>query len=204
MHHPSSPPTVPTDESDKTSAVYTLPDGRELGYAQFGWPTGKPVFYLHGTPGSRVEAIAFDEMGMKLGARVIATDRPGYGWSSPHPGRNILDHAKDVEHLAESLKLDSYGVLVHCTPFPHSVGMNLLTSDLIRAYQAAVHTPSPAQLHYPQTDSNLSLSCAGLVPPISARKGWTGGTGSASQSDSATSLIFADSGSAATLLHSCT
>ena len=141
MHHPSSPPTVPTDESDKSSAVHTLPDGRELGYAQFGSPIGKPVFYLHGTPGSRVEAIAFDEMGAKLGARVIATDRPGYGWSSPHPGRTILDHAKDVEHLAEFLKLDSYGVLVRCTPFPHSVGMNLLTFNLVRAYQVVVHMP---------------------------------------------------------------
>ena len=112
MHHPSSPPTVPTDETDKSSAVLTLPDGRELGYAQFGSPTGKPVFYLHGTPGSCVEAIAFHEMGMKLGARVIATDRPGFGWSSPHPGRTILDHARDVEHLAEFLNLDSYSVLV--------------------------------------------------------------------------------------------
>ena len=112
MHHPSSPPTVPTDETDKSSAVLTLPDGRELGYAQFGSPTGKPVFYLHGTPGSCVEAIAFHEMGMKLGVRVIATDRPGFGWSSPHPGRTILDHARDVEHLAEFLNLDSYSVLV--------------------------------------------------------------------------------------------
>jgi pimeloyl-ACP methyl ester carboxylesterase len=152
MHHPSSAPTVPTDESDKSSAIHTLPDGRKLGYAQVGSPTGKPVFYLHGTPGSCVEAIAFDEMGKKSGARVIATDRPGYGLSSPHPGRTILDHAKDVEHLAEFLKMKSYGVLV-CTddtPYPGTVVLVL------------------ANLHCGQGISGggpYALACAASIPP---------------------------------------
>lgn len=51
-------------------------------------------------------------MGLELGARIIAVDRPGYGLSSPHPGRTILDHAKDVEYLAGFLELETYGVLV--------------------------------------------------------------------------------------------
>jgi hypothetical protein len=32
--------------------------------------------------------------------------------SSPQPGRTVLDHPKDVEHLADHLKLERYGVLV--------------------------------------------------------------------------------------------
>ena len=32
----------------------TLPDGRTLGYAEYGAPSGKPVFFFHGIPGSRV------------------------------------------------------------------------------------------------------------------------------------------------------
>ena len=30
-----------------------LPDGRRLGYTEFGEPSGIPVFVFHGTPGSR-------------------------------------------------------------------------------------------------------------------------------------------------------
>ncbi|MBK6644170.1 MAG: hypothetical protein IPG44_00215 [Anaerolineales bacterium] len=34
---------------------FHLPDGRRLGYDERGAPDGKPVFYLHGSPSSRVE-----------------------------------------------------------------------------------------------------------------------------------------------------
>ncbi|OCK75658.1 alpha/beta-hydrolase [Lepidopterella palustris CBS 459.81] len=93
------------------SATFTLPDGRKLGYAQYGSLTGRAFFYLHGHPGSRMEAAWFEELCLKLGARIIGVDRPGIGWSSPHPGGTLLDHPKDIEHLAQHLELDSYGIL---------------------------------------------------------------------------------------------
>lgn len=104
-----------TEEIQKiegTSATLTLSDGRKLGYAQYGSHTGRTVFYCHGLPGCRIEAAPFDAMATRLGARIIAVDRPGYGLSSPQPNRTILDHAEDIKHLAEFLKVDSYGVLV--------------------------------------------------------------------------------------------
>jgi len=96
---------------DGTSSSLTLPDGRNLGYAQYGVRVGHAVFYLHGYPGSRIEAASFDPIAARLGVRIIAVDRPGIGWSSPHPNRTILDHAKDIEYLAKQLELCSYGVL---------------------------------------------------------------------------------------------
>ena len=33
-----------------------LEDGRKLAYNEFGDQQGKPAFYFHGTPGSRLEA----------------------------------------------------------------------------------------------------------------------------------------------------
>ena len=30
-----------------------LPDGRRMGFAEFGDPRGRPVIWLHGTPGAR-------------------------------------------------------------------------------------------------------------------------------------------------------
>ncbi|PGH14294.1 hypothetical protein AJ79_03116 [Helicocarpus griseus UAMH5409] len=118
-NNPVSPPAALTGDPPKsrfrldnaTSATLTLPDGRKLGYAQYGSLSGRAILYLHGLPGSRLEAACFDELGLQLGARIIAADRPGIGWSSPHPGRTLLDHPKDLEHLAKHLELDDYSVL---------------------------------------------------------------------------------------------
>lgn len=97
------------------SATLTLPDGRKLGYAQYGHPNGKPIISLHGILGSRLESALFDADAKELGARIIAIERPGIGLSSPDPRplkeRKVLDHAKDVEALAEHLQLGEYAVL---------------------------------------------------------------------------------------------
>jgi hypothetical protein len=118
--NPVSAPAALTDDRPRphfrtdndSSDTLTLADGRKLGYAQYGSLTGRPIFYLHGLPGSRLEAAGFDELGLELGARVIAVDRPGIGWSSPYPGRKLLDHANDIDHLAKHLELAQYSVLV--------------------------------------------------------------------------------------------
>jgi hypothetical protein len=117
-------------EIEGTSDTVTLPDGRTLGYAQYGLRTGKVVFYNHGLPGSRIEAAAYDAIATRLGARIIAVDRPGYGLSSPQPSRTILGFAKDIERLAESLNIDNYGVLVLTSLLPHLAWTLLLTSGM--------------------------------------------------------------------------
>ncbi|KAH7396801.1 Alpha/Beta hydrolase protein [Phaeosphaeria sp. MPI-PUGE-AT-0046c] len=94
-----------------TSATLTLPDGRKLGYAQYGSPTGKAILYHHGFPGSRLEGAQHHELCMELGLRMICIDRPGIGWSSPHPGSTLLDWPTDIEYLTEHLGLESYSVL---------------------------------------------------------------------------------------------
>jgi hypothetical protein len=113
---PTSEPTQSRYRLDNdSSATIILPDGRKLGYAQYGLLTGRPVLYLNGRPGSRLEDASYNELSLKLGARIIAADRPGMGWSSPHPGRTLLDYPKDLEQLAKHLELDEYGVLVRAT-----------------------------------------------------------------------------------------
>jgi hypothetical protein len=99
-------------ELEGTSSTLTLPDGRRLGYSEYGSQTGRTVFYCHGLPGSRIEGAALVPMAVKLDTRIIAVDRPGYGLSSPQPGRTLLDYAKDIERLAEFIGVDSYSVLV--------------------------------------------------------------------------------------------
>jgi hypothetical protein len=108
-------PTSRTRLNTENSDTLLLPDGRKLGYAQYGSLTGHAVLYMHGHPGSRLEGAHLHDLGLKLGARIIAADRPGMGWSSPHPDRTLLDYPEDLVHLADHLKLESYGVLVRTT-----------------------------------------------------------------------------------------
>ena len=114
LAHPSGPPSSPDEITsyNEKSDILILPDGRKLGYAQYGSPNGKPVFMLHGMPGSRLDAGHFDDIGKELGARVIGIDRPGIGWSSPQPGRRLSDHVKEVEAVADALGIERFRIMV--------------------------------------------------------------------------------------------
>lgn len=89
-----------------------LPDGRQLAYAEYGDPQGRPVLYFHGSPSSRKEPLLIgDETLVRLGLRLIAPDRPGMGGSDFLPNRGFLDWPKDVVALADALGLAKFAVL---------------------------------------------------------------------------------------------
>ena len=75
---------------DRTDQLVELRDGRSLGYTEYGRRGGRPVFYFHGFPGSRIGWPAFDpsDSASRVKARIIAVDRPGMGLSSFKSGRN--------------------------------------------------------------------------------------------------------------------
>ncbi|MEM9215413.1 MAG: hypothetical protein AAGD25_13840 [Cyanobacteria bacterium P01_F01_bin.150] len=41
----------------KTTNLLTLPDNRQLAYAEYGNPNGHPVLYFHGGGSSRLEPL---------------------------------------------------------------------------------------------------------------------------------------------------
>lgn len=82
-----------------------LPDGRRLGWAEWGPVDGTPVLLIPGAATSRWLGFGADTVG-PLGARLISVDRPGLGVSTPAPGRSFADLAADVGRLAETLGLD--------------------------------------------------------------------------------------------------
>jgi len=96
--------------STRRDNTLRLRDGRLLGYAEYGDPEGKPAFFFHGMPGSRLEAQFGDAAAKKLGLRVIAIDRPGYGLSDFKPRRTFADWPDDVVELADALKVDRFAV----------------------------------------------------------------------------------------------
>lgn len=98
---------------DKVNQTIRLKDGRTLGYAEYGSPQGKPVFYFHGFPGSRIDWLLSDsnDSATDLNARIIAADRPGYGLSDFKRDRKILDWSDDVIELADALQVNRFAVL---------------------------------------------------------------------------------------------
>jgi pimeloyl-ACP methyl ester carboxylesterase len=97
----------------KRDQQISLHDGRLLGYAEYGSPKGKPVFYFHGFPSSRLDWQLFhDDIALsELNVRIIAADRPGYGLSNIKRGRKLLDWPEDVIELADRLQIDHFAVL---------------------------------------------------------------------------------------------
>lgn len=97
--------------SNKTDHTLRLKDGRLLGYMEYGDRQGKPVFFFHGFPSSRLAARLADAAAARQGARAIAFDRPGFGLSSFKPGRTIGDWPDDVVEAAVALSIDRFAVI---------------------------------------------------------------------------------------------
>jgi pimeloyl-ACP methyl ester carboxylesterase len=92
-------------------SFFRLPDGRTLTYAEYGAPDGKPVFYFHGLPGSRLDPVMLEVEGLeKAGIRLIACDRPGIGGSDFQPGRGFSDWPADMVAFADWLGLGKFAV----------------------------------------------------------------------------------------------
>lgn len=87
-------------------------DDRQIGFAEFGDPQGRAVFWLHGTPGARrqipVEAREYAE---RKHIRLIGVDRPGIGSSTPFQYRNVLAFADDLRTIADVLGIDDMAVI---------------------------------------------------------------------------------------------
>ena len=98
--------------------IFTCRAGHRIGYALNGDPGGKPVFFFHGTPGSRFFRPP-DEITTKLGVKLITVDRPGYGLSYFQPGRRILDFPEDIRQLADHLGILEFAVAGHSGGGPY-------------------------------------------------------------------------------------
>jgi pimeloyl-ACP methyl ester carboxylesterase len=97
-------------DKERQDQTIQLGDGRTLGYAEYGLGGGKPVMYFTGGNSSRFEGRWFEEAVHKQGIRLIVPDRPGFGLSSYHPNRQLLDWPDDVVELANALTIKAFSV----------------------------------------------------------------------------------------------
>ncbi|KAI0188304.1 alpha/beta hydrolase [Xylaria flabelliformis] len=103
--------TYSTATAQKDSQTLELPDGRVLGFAEYGSPTGKPIFFFHGFPSSRLEAAGILKLVQRQDLRIIAPERPGFGLSTFNARHHITDWPADVRALATHLGLRRFAIL---------------------------------------------------------------------------------------------
>lgn len=89
-----------------------LPDGRVLACTTMGPTDGLPVLQFHGAIGTPVRPCAQTERALNAaGVRLILPQRPGFGASDPAPGRTLRSWARDVEVLADALRLSRFAIV---------------------------------------------------------------------------------------------
>lgn len=97
--------------SSSDGQTLSLPDGRTLGYAEYGAPKGTPLLYFHGFPASRLEASGLHSMASRRNIRLLSIDRPGFGLSTHDPHRRITDWPADVQAFAAQVGVSRFAVL---------------------------------------------------------------------------------------------
>jgi pimeloyl-ACP methyl ester carboxylesterase len=117
-------------------------DGRALAVEEYGDPSGRPVLVHNGTPNSRFLYQHVVADAATHGLRLIGYDRPGYGGSSPHPGRTVADCATDARAICAALGADRVAMWGISGGGPHVLACAALLPDLVVA-AASLASPAP-------------------------------------------------------------
>lgn len=112
-----------------------LSDGRTLHvYDAAPGDTGRlAVFWHHGTPNLGAPPEPLFAAADRLGLRWVSFDRPGYGGSTPHPGRTMATVAADVAAVADSLSIERFAVVGHSGGGSHALGCGAALGDRVTA-----------------------------------------------------------------------
>ena len=103
------------------SQIITLPDGRVIGYTEYGDPNGVPAIALHGTPGSRLMFALADIPSRERGIRLIAPERPGYGLSDKHDFKTLAESAADIRAVADHFGFRRFALIGVSGGAPYAV-----------------------------------------------------------------------------------
>jgi pimeloyl-ACP methyl ester carboxylesterase len=139
-------------------------DDRQIGFAEFGAPWGRAVFWLHGTPGARrqipMEARVYAE---DHNVRLIGVDRPGIGSSTPHQYPTISAFADDLRTIADTLGIDKMAVVGLSGGGPYSLACGAGLPDRVVAV-AVLGGVAPTQ--GPEAISGGAMNLGLRVAPL--------------------------------------
>jgi pimeloyl-ACP methyl ester carboxylesterase len=136
LRHPFRVPRV---EQPRAEGRFCLRDGRRLGYAEFGDPSGAVVLWFHGTLGARRQ---FPLLGRraaeKLGLRVVVVERPGSGLSDRHRYAAVADWVIDMAEVVDALDAERLGVVGLSGGGPFALACGALPPLVARVAAVAV------------------------------------------------------------------
>jgi pimeloyl-ACP methyl ester carboxylesterase len=146
----------------------TTPDGRSLSVLEVGAPDA-PVFVAHhATPGAGRLYRSQIESAQRRGLRLIAYDRPGYGGSTPHPGRGVADAAADVAAILDAFGVERFAAYGWSGGGPHALACAALLANRCAA-AATIAGVGPADA--PDLDWLAGMGEGNLAEFAAAREG---------------------------------
>lgn len=187
-----------------------LSDGRELAYAQYGDPSGVPIFYCHGGVSSKSDVAFAQDYCEKNGFLIIAPDRPGIGDSDRKEGRTLLDWVADSKQVLDRLGIEKAAVLGWSLGGPYALAcaygmpdrvtrvgtiggagqfddpdaikqLGLLVDRLLLTVPTSMHATLA-----------LGLQAAGLMPPVLMKQSLLGNLTSANDREIVSALPLSD------------
>jgi pimeloyl-ACP methyl ester carboxylesterase len=117
-------------------------DGRMLSVEDAGDRDGLPVMVHVGTPNSRHLYGRTVADATARGLRLISYDRPGYGESTPQPGRTMADCASDARTICAALGTGRLAMWGFSGGGPPLMACAALLPDLVTA-AASLSSPAP-------------------------------------------------------------
>ena len=109
-----------------------LPDGHRVSITSYGDPSLTiPFFYLHGFPGSRIEAGIASEEASHQGISLIAVDRPGFGHTPGDKNRRISDFPDILRGIADHLGIKTFGILAVSGGAPYALACAAAVPDRV-------------------------------------------------------------------------
>ena len=99
-----------------------LPDGRRLDLRVSGPAGGFPLVFHHGTPGAATPYRVLERAAHARGLRLVTTSRPGYGDSTPQPGRSVVDVVADTAAVLAAIGAGRCLIAGWSGGGPHALG----------------------------------------------------------------------------------
>lgn len=116
----------------RVEGTVTVASGRHYGFAEFGPANGRPIVWMHGTPGARRQIPESARLAAaELGLRIVGIDRAGVGASSAHLHNSLLDAAAEIGEVTEQLGLDRFAMIGLSGGGPYVLASCYLAPDRI-------------------------------------------------------------------------
>lgn len=128
------------------SQEFSRANGQRVGWREYGAATGTPVFFNNGWPSCSAQAVFLHAPAVKLGLRIVAPDRPGFGNSASQPERGLLDWPPVIAELADHLGINRFAIMGFSGGGPYTLASawalgNRVTVACVCAGAVPMHVP---------------------------------------------------------------